>query len=343
MFIQKATCICAQATYGSIDLQTVQPFVERRLTAREPGYSQIPNAVLRRMGKAVRMTVGAVTDLLEYCPVPDAIIIGTANGGMQDCIRFLNQIMEFNEGTLTPTNFVQSTPNAIAATIGLNSKNHNYNITHVHRGNAFENAMTDAQLFLNENSHAQVLLAGVDEISDYNYNIERLGGWYKESVPDDLYNSRTEGSLAGEGVAAYLLSNQREGALAEIKAIETFTSKNNDETLQWVRSFIREHISNQNGLLFLSGNNGDERFRQTTECIESELPLASLARFKHFTGEYPTASAIALWLASQFIQKDFAIPAHFVASLRQSQHRQCLIYNHYKSLQHSLMLVEQVL
>ncbi|MCB0850089.1 MAG: hypothetical protein KDC20_10125, partial [Bacteroidetes bacterium] len=68
----------------------------------------------------------------------------------------------------------------------------------------------------------------------------------------------------------------------------------------------------------------------------------TLARFKHFTGEYPTASAVALWLATQFVQKDADIPEHFTTSLRQYRHRQCLIYNHYKFLQHSLMLVEQV-
>lgn len=341
MYIQKTSCISAQATYGNIDLQKVQPFVNGRHTAREPSYTQIPNAVLRRMGKAVRMTVGAVTGLLEQCPQPDAIIVGTANGGMQDCIRFLNQIMEYNEGTLTPTNFVQSTPNAIAATIGLNGRNHNYNITHVHRGNAFENALLDAQLFLRENSHAQVLLAGVDEISDYNFNIERLGGWYKD-LPDDLYSSRTTGSLAGEGVAAYLLSNNAANAVAKITALQTLTTHNSDEVMQWVRDFINENIADRDALVFLSGHNGDVRFAESTENIEALLSDVTLARFKHFTGEFPTASAVALWLATQFVQKDADIPEHFIASLRQYRHRHCLIYNHYKFLQHSLMLVEQV-
>lgn len=342
MYIQKSSCISAQATYGNIDLQKVQPFVNARHTAREPSYTQIPNAVLRRMGKAVRMTVGAVTGLLEQCPQPDAIIVGTANGGMQDCIRFLNQIMEYNEGTLTPTNFVQSTPNAIAATIGLNGRNHNYNITHVHRGNAFENALLDAQLFLKENSYAQVLLAGVDEISDYNFNIERLGGWYKDSLPDDLYNSRTTGSLAGEGVAAYLLSNNATNAVAKITALQTLTTHDSHEVMQWVRDFISENIADRDAIVFLSGHNGDVRFAEDTEKIEALLSDVTLARFKHFTGEYPTASAVALWLATQFVQKDADIPEHFTTSLRQYRHRQCLIYNHYKFLQHSLMLVEQV-
>ncbi|MBS1765605.1 MAG: beta-ketoacyl synthase chain length factor [Bacteroidetes bacterium] len=340
MFIQKATCISAQATYGHVDLNVVRPFTEGRLTASEPAYSQIPNAVLRRMGKAVRMTVGAVTELMQHCPMPDAIIVGTANGGMQDCIRFLNQIMEYNEGTLTPTNFVQSTPNAIAATIGLNGRNHNYNITHVHRGNAFENALLDAQLFLKENNSAQVLLAGVDEISDYNFNIERLGGWYKNTVPDDFYNNGTEGSLPGEGVAAFLLSNQKENAPAKIVANSTLTTDDMDELLKWVNTFIQTHIADTEGLMFLSGNNGDVRFADATLKIESLLPEADLARFKHFTGEYPTATAVALWLAVQFLEEGYSVPVHFMIRQRQSRYRRCLIYNHYKLQQHSLILAE---
>jgi hypothetical protein len=43
------------------------------------------------------------------------MIIATANGGMEDCVKFLNQIIEYNEGLLTPANFVQSTSNAAAA------------------------------------------------------------------------------------------------------------------------------------------------------------------------------------------------------------------------------------
>ena len=62
---------------------------------------------------------------------------------MEDCIKFLNQIVEYKEGLLTPANFVQSTSNAAAAQIALVTKNHQYNITHVHRGLAFENALMD--------------------------------------------------------------------------------------------------------------------------------------------------------------------------------------------------------
>ena len=67
---------------------------------------------------------------------------------MEDCIKFLNQIIDYEEGLLTPGNFVQSTPNAIAAQLGLMTANKGYNITHVHRGLSFENALLDTILML---------------------------------------------------------------------------------------------------------------------------------------------------------------------------------------------------
>ena len=76
------------------------------------------------MGKAVRMGLGASIPLLQNNNEPlSGIIIGTAMGGMEDCINFLNQVIDYNEGMLTPTNFVQSTPNAIASQLGLLSNN----------------------------------------------------------------------------------------------------------------------------------------------------------------------------------------------------------------------------
>lgn len=150
IYVKSSACISARNTFGETDLSDFSLRSEK-LMAREPVYSMIAPAVLRRMGKAIRMTCGAVSQLeLKSNPV-NGIIIGTANGGMEDCIRFLNQIVQYDEGTLTPTNFVQSTPNAIASTIGMNLQCRGYNITHVHRGNAFENALLDAFMYLDEN------------------------------------------------------------------------------------------------------------------------------------------------------------------------------------------------
>jgi hypothetical protein len=143
LYIHQHTCISPQQTFSHIDIDTLNECVENKLKAKEPAYDGIPPGILRRMGKAVRMGVGAAIPIIKNNPSINGIIIGTANGGMEDCIKFLNQIIDYEEGMLTPGNFVQSTPNAIAAQLGLMSKNKSYNITHVHRGLAFEDALID--------------------------------------------------------------------------------------------------------------------------------------------------------------------------------------------------------
>ncbi|HTL07633.1 MAG TPA: beta-ketoacyl synthase chain length factor, partial [Chitinophagaceae bacterium] len=170
-YIHLAHCISAQHSFGSVDIEQLQPVVNNKLQVIEPSYQGIPTGVLRRMGRAIRMGVGGALPIIKSSHQPlQGIIIGTADGGMEDCIKFLNQIIDYDEGMLTPTNFVQSTTNAIAAQIGLLSANTSYNTTHVHRGLAFENALIDAAMLLQEHAGAQYLVGGVDEISAYNYN-----------------------------------------------------------------------------------------------------------------------------------------------------------------------------
>src|SRR5450631_2476015 len=169
-YIHQAYCLSAQQTFGEVDINELNGPADKKLLVLEPTFEGVPPGMLRRMGKAVRMGVGTAMPMFQNNSKPDGIIIGTANGGKEDCVKFLNQIIEYDEGMLTPTNFVQSTSNAIAGQIGLLTLNRGYNCTHVHRGLAFENAILDVDMLLQENPSNKYLLGGVDEISDYNYS-----------------------------------------------------------------------------------------------------------------------------------------------------------------------------
>src|SRR5450755_1269477 len=175
-YFHQSVCISPQNSFPYPDLSQIRESKNNLLEVIEPAYPGIPAGAVRRMGKSVRMAVGAALPLLEKHPQPDGIIIATANGGMEDCIKFLNQILEYKEGLLTPASFVQSTSNAAAGQIAMVTKNHNYNITHVHRGLAFENALLDVVMLLKENAEAGYLLGCTDEISACNYNIDRIAG-----------------------------------------------------------------------------------------------------------------------------------------------------------------------
>jgi hypothetical protein len=345
MYIHQSTCISPQLSFPEPDLSQLMESVENQLKVIEPEYLGIPAAVLRRMGKAVRIGVGAAIPLLKIAPDPAGIVMGTANGGMEDCIKFLNQIIQYDEGLLTPGNFVQSTPNAIAAQISLLNNNRSYNITHVHRGLAFENAMIDAIMLVKEQPALTYLIGAVDEISTYNFNIDYLGGWYKrEKISNrDLYLTNSPASIAGEGAAMFLASGVRESACAVLNGIRIFHSRDQAILKAQLKDFLSEQLSPGEKIdLLISGENGDNRILPYYEAVEEMLDQdTGVARFKHMTGEFPTASALALWMACHSIQR-LTLPGHMLKKAAvANRYNKILIYNNYKGIQHGFMLVSK--
>ena len=344
-YIHQSACISPQESFNEVNLSALREPVDNLLRAIEPPYENIPPGILRRMGKAVRIGVGAALPLVKQAGgIINGIVIGTGNGGMEDCIKFLNQIVQYEEGQLTPGNFVQSTPNAIAAQIGLLTKNQGYNITHVHRGLSFENALLDAGMLLSENSDHQYLLGAVDEISSFNYNIDFLAGWYKKEdiTGKDFYQQDSPGSIAGEGAAMFVVNNQIRNCSAAVRAIGTLHTAGVEDLQQYLQNFLKEQLLPGEKIdLLLSGENGDNRDRSFYNCCESLIdPDAVVARFKHMCGEFATASAIACWISLQ-IFKTQSIAAHMIKKATAiQQYRRVLIYNNHKHIQHSFLLLE---
>jgi hypothetical protein len=340
LYIHQTYCISPQATFQEADLEMLQEPVEKKLLAIEPAYDGIPPGTLRRMGRAVRMGVGVSLPMIRSVDRLDGIIIGTGKGGMEDCIKFLNQIVQYEEGLLAPGNFVQSTSNAIAAQVGMMSRNKSYNTTHVHRGHAFENAVIDAIMQLNEFPSHNFLLSAVDEISDFNYNIETLDGSYKaEDISNrQLYKTTSPGSIAGEGAVAFLVNDQKQNAIAGIAAVEVLHSE--DETLvtDTFHRFISKHPGNID--LLISGESGDSRTLGFFISCEKLLGTnTSIARFKHMSGEYCTSSSFAVWLSCYILQQQH-IPSHMIKrDAGVSSFKNILVYNNYKGLQHSFIMV----
>lgn len=344
IYIHKASFISPQVTFGEVDLENIKACRKNILTVIEPQYEGIPRSILRRMGKAVRIGVGATLPLLREIKDFSGVIIGTANGGMEDCVNFFNQIIEYDEGNLTPTNFVQSTTNAVASQIGFMAANKGYNSTHVHLGHAFENALYDAFMQTQHEPQSVYLVGGVEEISDYNYNIDHLAGWNKlEDVEStELFESATNGSIAGEGAAMFLMSGIAEGAGSVISGLHTFNTTDPEEIAQQQATFIREHFpeGEQPGII-LSGENGDIRELPHYQMLENALQEVPVARYKHLTGEYPTAFSAALWFANHILQSQ-AVPSVMIKKGDSTAIQKVLLYNSYHMAQHSLMVVSRV-
>jgi hypothetical protein len=345
-YFHQSICISPQLSYPNTDLTQIRPSENNLLKAIEPSYAGIPPGVMRRLGKSVRMALSAALPLLEKNPSPEGIVIATANGGMEDCIKFLNQIVEYKEGLLTPGSFVQSTSNAAAAQIALVTKNHNHNITHVHRGLAFENALLDVVMSLKEDMQAGYLLGCTDEISSYNYNIDRIDGWFRQDpvMNTELFQKPAKGTIAGEGAFMVWVNNQILHATAELVAVKTIHTRDSAVVLESLQSFLSAHFP-EGGMpgLLLTGENGDERMHPYYDAVESFFQSStSVARFKHLCGEYCTASSFACWLAMQIFQTGVLPPSTIKKIVPGKSFKHILIYNNYRGLQHAFILMSAV-
>lgn len=348
MFIKDLSCISPQYTDDETFFES-EPKVHRgnRYTALEPGYGAlIPAGLLRRMGKAVRMGVGAGLPLINKNPGLDGIILGTANGGLEDCLKFLNQIVDYKEGTLTPTNFVQSTPNAVAGNLALMSKNTGYNNTHVNKGLAFEGALLDALLLLEEKKAKTLLLGSIEEISDYNYNIDMLAGSFKkeESNAETLLNSGTPGTVCGEGAVMFVVEAERSvDSVAEIVDVEQISHADQDRLKEKLSRFLERNQLNYSDIdTLILGFSGDSRDDHWYTWFQEDLFAAcTVYTYKNLTGDYPTASAFATWMAAQLLSGK-KLPSQTLHTKRSDKSAEkVLVYNHYKGIQHGFILLSK--
>lgn len=339
MYLHQHIAVAPIPTGPGLDLLKPQISTAGKLLALEPPLTGVPASMLRRMSKAVRMGLGAGLPLLRQQEV-DGIIIGTANGGMEDCIKFLNQIIDYEEGLLTPGNFVQSTPNAIAGQLSLITGNRGYNATHVHKGLAFENALMDAEMLVKEHPGRTFLVGGVDEISTYNYNIDYLAGWYDKELDNQrLYDAGQPATIAGEGAAMFLVNDQSVGAVASVRDIEMFHSRSVATVRQRFETFMSRRSAEK--MLLISGENGDIRHRLYYEAVENLLPAATpVLRFKHLAGEYPTAVSFGLWLACLWAEKRILPQSLLKVGTLSKGTEELILYNQYQGQQHSFIRVQ---
>ena len=345
-FFHQSVCISPQQSFPVADISSIRGSKNNFLNVIEPDYPEIHAGAKRRMGKSVRMAVGAALPLLQKYPQPDGILIATANGGMEDCIKFLNQILEYKEGLLTPANFVQSTSNAAAAQIALVTRNRQYNITHVNRGTAFENALVDVIMSLNENPRAEYLLGCTDEISAYNYNIDRVAGWFRDQpvLNTDLFMKPAKGTIPGEGSFMVIMNNNKQDAQASLDAVKTIHSSIPDEITNTLDIFLKKNFrEGEFPDLLLTGENGDERLLSYYEVIESRFPeTVQVARFKHLCGEYCTASSFACWLSVQILLTGIVPKILQKKNGNNNVVKRILIYNNYRGAQHGFILMSVV-
>lgn len=262
-----------------LDINTVEQ------TLQTPVYKElISPGLLRRMSPVVRMGVACANRCLEDDEQPDGIVVGTGLGCLKDTEKFLVNFVHSDDGTLSPTSFIQSTHNTIAGQIALISKNHGYNMTHVQNGLSFETALLDVFTQIQSQEADSFIVGAVDEKTPI---LETLAEeWGIAEIKDRI----------SEGASFFKVSTQNKGnnpQLLDVHCINSLTS-------------IDEEINN-----YLSVNNID-RSNCTILGLNNSLksPIASSidADITPLCGMHFSNGAFGMHLATSLLSGTTAIP-----------------------------------
>ncbi len=341
MYIIDRSCISPQHTFEDVPFKKgIISYEDNNYYAIEPGYKDIiSKGNLRRMGKISRLGVGAGTPLLQNHPMLDGIIIGTSNGSLDNCVKFLEQIIKYQEGTLTPTNFVMSTSNAVSGALALISQNANYNTTYVSSGLAFESSLLDVLMLIEEGSGKKFLVGCSEEISDYNYNIDYHRGLLKtHPVPSKkLLKSQTKGSVSGEGATMFIMSNSSENHLAIVHDVSMIQTNKFAELEIALSLFLeKNNLKTKDINTLILGFNGDVKGDTFYHrLLEDRFKTQWVLSFKNLVGEYGSVSGFALWIASQQVP----LPVETIFRRGETRGENILIYNHFNGVNHGFILV----
>jgi hypothetical protein len=256
---------------------------------QEPDYKDIiPPMQLRRMTKPVRTGVAAAKICMQNISetMPASIHVGTAYGMLQDSENFLQKMIVQEEQMLNPTAFIQSTHNTVAGQIALSMGCLAHNMTFVHKAHSFESALLDAELM--QNKEGQILVGAVDELTQTSYAIlERFGVYYDQNT-------------AGEGSTFFLLSPEKnKHSIALLTAFDMFIADSTELAEEKIAAFCDQNKLQiaEEDLVLTGMQNG---------FIPEVFNANKNIDFKQYCGEFPTAAAFAVGLASLHIKEKTA-------------------------------------
>lgn len=350
IYIQGMSAISPQDTFQRSDLPS-QPvnFENNLLRCIEPNYSSYINPVMaRRMSRIIKMGITVASECLADAGIssPDGIITGTALGCLEDTEKFLMALIQDDEQYLTPTHFIQSIQNAVGAQIALHLKCKQHNFTFVHKGFSFGSALLDAIMLIRDQDAANVLVGGLDEMTDLNFQFYCQLGLIKKNFvsTDSLLKDPSPGTIGGEGVTFFLLGTTCNSACPVIlQDIQLHYSVGKNLTIAPLitQFLLRNHLVINDLSLVMLGLNGDQLndgvYTQLMNGILKHLPKAW---YKHLCGEYQTSSAFAMWVGAQVLKNEHLPNYISLGEERPLTYKHILIVTNYDN-NYSLILLSR--
>lgn len=349
-YINSVACISAQNSFDAADfLETIATYDSPLLKAIAPDYkAYISRSAIRRMPKAVKMGVVAAKTALQAADLSqvDAIIVGSGLGCLRNSENFLENILDNDEQYLTPTAFIQSTHNTVAAQIALGMKCKAYNMTYVHGSVSFESSLLDALLLFSEQENHHVLVGGVEELGNHTCKLYQLSEHLKSESANNtqLLESASSGTIFGEGAQFFVLSEQAQtSTYATLQAVEIISQLEEAKVSNHLLAFLENnHLNIADIDAVILGNNGDANYDSYYHNLqEGILQQTPQLYYKHLSGDSYTASAFAFWLAAKILKTQTIPNSIKLNNHHRSAYKNILLYHQYRGENHSFMLLKK--
>jgi len=331
---------------GQSFLESPRFFEGNRLACLEPEYKNYIGPVqIRRMGRIMKMGISAAKMAIQDAnvPMPDAIIVGTGLGCLEDTEKFLQVILDDQEQTAAPTSFISSTHNSVAGAIALQIKCLGYNYTYVHKGFSFISCLYDAALQM-QLAHAQhVLVGGIDEMTEIKYKNNQLTQTWNTDTPNtgEVFSHVSEGILAGEGSTFFMLSKEKTAhSYAQIIGFKQVFSEAEEDVNEAFQEILIQHGLRGEAFVLLegrSGNRNEDKFYDGVENVAGNRAVRCV--YKHLSGSYYTSDAFGLWVAANIL-KNGTIPSALRPSADHFQNPKFVVlYDHVSFGEHVFQIL----
>ncbi|NGM65721.1 beta-ketoacyl synthase chain length factor [Sphingobacterium sp. SGR-19] len=347
VFINGIGAVTTQGVWRAAFFSEARVLDHAITSAEQPSYNGLisPGAI-RRMSRGMKMGIYAAQQALAEASVtiPGAIVTGTGLGCSADSDKFLRSLWENEEQFLTPTSFIQSTHNTVAAQIALQWQCKGYNITHVNGAISFESALLDTLLLLQTGEEEHVLLGGVDEVAEQTYTFLQAAGDIKaDGIQETVKNSVSPGVNYAEGAHFFSVgASKTASSYAEIIDITLQNELEVSETTSFLKDFLTTNDLRPGDLdAVILGYNGDEQDDLFYSAVQQTLPSATPLYYKHLSGQFDSCSAFGL-AAAAFILKYQTVPPVLYWNEKnpaKTAWKNILLYNQYKGKDHSLVVV----
>jgi 3-oxoacyl-[acyl-carrier-protein] synthase II len=311
-FINGMGMVSPQKTFErDIFLTEITQYDKNVLTCVAPNFKDYINPIqMRRLSRMLRIGLSSAVICLRESKVqmPDGIITSTGYGFLDETAKFLRELLEQGERQLTPTYFMQGTSNALAGLVALTIKCMGYNNTYVSKGFAFENALIDAMMQLNEKPEANLLVGSYDEAAEVQYNASIRASHFKTEFINNLslFNTNTKGSIQGEGSGFFMLSGTSSpSSWCILTDMQMVYKPAPGELENSLNTFLAENNVNSDKIdLIIGGASGDvQHDGYLNAFIDNHFNETMKTRFKHLSGEYCTATSFALWLGASILKR----------------------------------------